>query len=239
MLTIILPTYNEMKNPLFKHIMKSFQNLKNSEIIIVDYNSNDGTKELVNSFQFKLIQSPSNSRASRLNEGIAKAKGDLTLLHHPRSLIQIEGLNYLADNAKKIQTWGAFHHKFDTKHPLLFFTSFWSNYIRGKLFNVFYLDHCLFAPTNMFKDIGFVPEVDIFEDTLLSYKLRRKKRALKLNYTSTTSAVRFNQNGIYKQALKNQILKWKFYFGQNDKKMNQGYEKNLNLNSTYEGKNNE
>lgn len=239
MLTIVLPTFNEEKNPLFHDILDSFKNLKQTEVIVVDYQSKDNTLEILKNYPYRVLNSNSNGRAHRLNEGIKNAKGELILLHHPRSLIEPKGLEYLSEQASRLTRWGAFTHEFDKKHPLLRFTSFWSNYFRGTIFNVFYLDHCLFAPTKMLREINFIPEVDIFEDTLLSYELRKKSRAIRLAYKSTTSAVRFIQNGILKQAFKNQILKWKFYLGYNDVEMNKGYEKDLNLNSRYQGNKNE
>lgn len=243
MLSIIIPTHNELKNKMIQTSFPSLsklqqQNPLNLEIIIVDSHSDDGTYELAKNLNLKTLMHDTNSRAKRLNFGIKEAKGNLILLHHPRSLVSEEGIRALLklEISKEKFTWGAFIHEFDIKHPLLIFTSFYSNYIRGNLRNIFYLDHCIFADKELLEKINFVPEVDIFEDTLLSIELKKYSRATLLPYTSKTSAIRFTKNGILKQAILNQVMKFKYYFNFDHKTINQQYEKDLNLNSNYSNK---
>lgn len=233
MLSIVISTFNELKHGVIQKSFPQLAQLKNAEIICVDFNSQDGTTDLIKQFGFKHINSMSNCRATRLNEGIKSAAGAIILLHHPRSIIEPEGLEFLIDNEDKIDYWGAFTHKFDYDHSILRFTSLWSNQIRGDLRGIYYLDHCIFAPNKMLASAGGVPEVEIFEDTLLCYKLKKLGHFKRLPYFSNTSAVRFRKNGVWKQALKNQWMKLNFYFHFDHNKMNKEYEKDLEFNSKY------
>ncbi len=167
MLSVIIPTFNEIKNGYIQTTFNLLKNLSGAEIICVDSGSTDGTKELIIKSGFKLISVDTTSRAKRLNTGIQHAKGDMLLLHHPRSLLSVDSFAELQNNQEDLY-WGAFTHKFDLNHPLLKFTSWWSNKVRGDLRHIFYLDHCLFIRKEIFEQIGLIPEVDIFEDTDLS-----------------------------------------------------------------------
>jgi hypothetical protein len=198
----------------------------------VDGGSTDDTVSLIEQFNTELITTDISSRAGRLNEGIKQAKFDMVLLHHPRSLMDIEGIKALSKQAAEI-SWGAFTHQFDVQHPLLSFTSWYSNHIRGDRRGIYYLDHCLFAQKQLLLDVGLFPLIDIFEDTEICLKLNEKAKPIRLPYISQTSAVRFQTKGIYSQALKNQYMKCCYYFSGSDKKMNEQYEKGIELNTQY------
>lgn len=233
MLSIIIPTFNEMGNGYLNKILPMLNQIDGIEVIIVDGHSTDGTVEYINRFSFKLIQVDTTSRGKRLNIGMQNAQGDMILLHHPRSIIEMKGLKHLRDHWEEYY-WGGFTHKFDLDHPLLRFTSWYSNYVRADKRNIFYLDHCIFLRSELLEEIGLIPEVDIFEDTELSKKLNKVCEGYRLDYYALTSAVRFEKNGILKHALKNQLLKWKYYFNVDHKKMNQSYEEKVALNARYE-----
>lgn len=235
MLSVIIPTHNELSSNYIQKSFKLLAEIDNIEVIIVDSSSTDGTRELAEKYSFRLIDTHSNSRAGRLNTGIESSKGDMILLHHPRSILTIEGITYLRDHTEKL-TWGAFTHKFDEKHLLFTFTSWYSNYIRGDQRSIFYLDHCIFAKNDLLKSVGLIPDVDIFEDTEICLKLRKLSKQTRLPFISMTSAIRFKTNGLFKQSYKNQLLKWKYYFNSDHKKMNKNYEQGLDLNSKYENK---
>ncbi len=181
---------------------------------------------------FTYLESSSSNRASRLNEGIKKAQGDWLVFHHPRSILEAGAL----EQVKKLRepTWGAFTHQFDQKHSLLNFTSFWSNKIRGDFSKIYYLDHCLFAHKDILKQVDTpFGEDDIFEDTVFCEKLNQIEKPLRLKYRSNTSSIRFQENGIYIQAIMNQFLKIAYKTKLNRKIMNKIYERGLNLNQNY------
>lgn len=233
MLTIVIPTLNESKTGYLPKILAAYHGMTGIEIICVDGGSQDNTCDLVRQSAARLVKTDFVSRAGRLNEGIKQSRNSLILLHHPRSVLEIEGIQALIEQGSQMQ-WGAFTHKFDIQHPILRFTSWYSNHIRGDRRGIYYLDHCLFAQKQLLFEVGLIPEVDIFEDTELSLRLIKKAKASRLPYISTTSAIRFQTLGIYRQAFKNQVLKCMYYLKRSDKQMNKSYEQQLELNSQYE-----
>jgi glycosyltransferase involved in cell wall biosynthesis len=233
-LSVIIPTLNEMKLSYLPNILEGLSRFDGVEIIVSDGKSSDETLEIAKKFGAKIISSTGPSRSQRLNAGMRVAKAEMFLLHHPRSMVEPKGIEYILRNYDSL-LWGGLTHSFDFKHPLLQFTSWYSNNVRGKLSGIVYLDHCIFLRKSIYEKIGEFPNVDIFEDTILSKKiLKYFGRPKIIPYFSTTSAIRFKQNGIYKQAILNQFLKISFLAGKNHKEMNRLYEKNLSLNSQYD-----
>lgn len=232
-LNIIFSTHNEMELGYLQKSIPLLSEFKDIHITVVDKESNDGTVQFLESYPVEIISTKVNSRAGRLNIGINSSSSAMILLHHPRSILSKEGISFLIENYENLR-WGAYTHRFDVEHSLLKFTSWYSNFIRGGLREIYYLDHCIFFQKVLVgADKNFVPDVDIFEDTYLSQKLAKNSSPTRLPFSSTTSAIRFQKNGVWKQAILNQILKLGFLLGIPNTFMNKVYEKGLNLNSKY------
>jgi hypothetical protein len=228
-LSVVLTTYNEERNPFFSPILERLGSFREVETIIVDGGSSDQTRDLASNFGFQVFQISNSSRAERLNLGIEKSSGNMVLLHHPRSILDVGCLNDLIERPELF--WGGFRHRFDVAHPVLDFTSWYSNEIRFTRRGIVYLDHCVFARKKILEAVGGVPELTIFEDTELSKRLlARFGHPVMIPYHSTTSAVRFVKNGIWRQSLMNQVLKLGYHLGFDTNRMNAWYEKKLHLN---------
>ncbi len=232
-LSVIIPTFNESDNNYLLLTLERLSQFKNLEIIISDGGSTDNTIKLATKYTEFIIINNTNSRAERINAGLNIARGKLILLHHPRSMISSEGIQYLIDSSI-LPSWGGFTHSFDIDHPILKFTSWYSNKIRASLFNIIYLDHCIFLSAKIKNEMGELPNIDVFEDTVLSKLIYTKfKKPVILPFTSITSAVRFKENGIIRQSILNQFIKLLFHLGIDHKTINKIYEKTISLNSKY------
>jgi glycosyltransferase involved in cell wall biosynthesis len=237
--SIIIPVFNESQNPYFEKGLKNLTQLPELEIICVDKGSDDGTVELINKYpHIKYIHTPGPSRSIRMQEGVKQAKHERILLHHPRSIIDTEVFAYLKRKVSEEISWAGLTHQFDWKRPLLSFTSWYSNHVRLKIRGIIYLDHCLYFRRDRLKEpLEIFPSVDIFEDTLISLKLREKMGTpYLLPYRSLTSSIRFKKNGPWKQAIMNQYLKVIFALrprNSDHQKLNRLYEDGLDLNTKY------
>lgn len=231
MLSIVLPTFNESRTTYLENILASLQQVADAEVILVDGGSSDGTLDKLKASPFTVMELPHSTRAARLNLGIKAANGSCIFLHHPRSLVEPGGFEAAQRVCEKAQpVWGGLSHRFDHEHKLLQFTSWYSNRIRLDRGGIVYLDHCIFF-NKAFMEKGIqLPDVAIFEDTELSVILRQECRPTRLNSYAQTSAIRFTNNGVVRQSLLNQFMKFAYYLGISPQRMNRLYEKGLGLN---------
>lgn len=236
MLSIVLPVFNESRCNYLDDILGNLAQLSHAEIIIVDGGSTDNTVQRVRDGGFTAIELPNSSRAARLNHGLEATRGDLVFLHHPRSLVPWQILADLESVlAERQPCWGGLSHQFDDDHPLLSFTSWYSNRVRFDWRGIVYLDHCLFLSRH-FIDQGYrFPDIEIFEDTGFSAAMKRCAKPIRLPDHCTTSAIRFRNNGVFRQALLNQFLKVAYWLKTSPTKMNRYYEKGLGLNKRSDG----
>lgn len=225
-LSVVLPVHDDAKTGWIPRILERLDEISGIELICVD-SSNDGTSKRLQGR--KTIRLETRSRGARMQAGIEASTGGMVLLHHPRSLVDADGLRWLRDHGEEL-SWGGFTHAFDWDHPLLRLTSWYSNRVRPRT-GILYLDHCIFFRRELLTRP--IPPVEIFEDTELSLILRRSGRPRVLPFTSTTSSLRFRSNGVWTQAWNNQLLKLGYWLGRSDRSMNASYERGLGLNASF------
>ena len=226
-----MPTFNESRSGHLPSTLNALSKVTEAEVLLIDGGSTDDTLDIAHGYPCKVLELPNSTRAARLKLGMETARGDLIFLHHPRSRVDPSTLMSLKDFCTDGEPlWGGLTHQFDMRHWLLRFTSWYSNKVRFDRRGIVYLDHCIFFH-RAFLELGLkIPDVPIFEDTELSKLLGKQSQPVRIQQLSVTSAIRFQQNGVFKQSLQNQLLKIGFYLGISNRKMNRYYEKGLNLN---------
>jgi glycosyltransferase involved in cell wall biosynthesis len=243
-LSIILPCLNEIRHGYLDRILTNLiaqlvpQNCE-KEIIAVVSASEDGTDLILDEYaarspEMQVVRSQAKNRAQRLNDGIAVSTGDIVLLHHPATLLPEHiAIQMIEQALASGRDWGAFSHSFDFTHPLLRFTSWYSDNVRVKHKGIVYLDHCPFIKRQVLAEIGNIPDLDIFEDTVLSDRLCQFSKPLLAQGKVITSARRFQQRGIYRHAMLNQWLKLCYHLNIDPKFLNRVYEKRYSINTKY------
>ncbi len=233
MISVILSTNNELRNNYLAKVLEGIKNQNTeTELITVDNGSIDGTVELCEKYG-RVISFPNSNRAERLNKWLEQIKWNIVVFHHPVSILPKNTFFKIQKKMSWENIWGAYSHSFDMQNLLLDFTSWYSNNVRGKLKSILYLDHIIFAKTDVVKKVWGFPNIDIFEDTIFSQRMRKISRPVILNDKIITSARRFTKKWIWKHALLNQYLKVMFHLWSWDKKMNTLYEKKEWFNVNY------
>jgi glycosyltransferase involved in cell wall biosynthesis len=228
----LFSVYNEIHNPYFWQNL-SLLRTHDEKLVVVDGASDDGTGERLTELRIGFQTLAHSTRGARFDHALGLCDDPLLVFVHPRTLLSSEAIlqvRALGGSA----SWGAFTHRFDRSHPLLRFTSWWSNHVRGDRCGIYYLDHVLWARRKLVDEIGGFPHEPIFEDTLLCQRLRRLARPKRLTTTTLTSALRFTKNGLAKQSLLNQIAKLRFLLGLDTHSTNSRYEAGLELNGKSE-----
>lgn len=243
MFSVVLPCFNESRHGYLPKILENLsQQAGEKQLIAVVSPSTDDTLAIIQQFPaVEIVEAAATNRAQRLNAGIEASKGDFVLLHHPATLLPprnalLQAESVLADassNCKAGVVWGGFTHSFDMDHWLLRFTSWYSTTQRSQRQRILYLDHCIFVRRQVLIDIGGVPDMDIFEDTALSLALVQWGKPVIAPGNVITSARRFRDRGIYRQALLNQLLKLMYHSRLDPKKLNWLYESKSQINVGY------
>jgi hypothetical protein len=234
--SVIFPVVGSDIQFYLRDSLAQFSHDPRIEVICVDVTSSPILENLCRTHGIHYLRSRSQKRADRLTEGIAAAKGNWIVLHHPRSFLEKDNLLQVLSLDASSPGWGAWTHSFDETSRFYTFASWYSNRVRGDLRGIFYLDHCLFLNRAMIDRAGpnFIPSVEIFEDTLISQRLRRISRPQRLAGKARTSCIRFATNGILRQAVLNQYLKVCFHLKLPDRLLNRQYDGRLKLNGDAE-----
>ena len=99
MVSVVIPTLNEAGNILETVITIRKELAYPNEIIIVDGNSTDGTKEIVKDTNFcRLIVEPRRGYGLALRTGIKNAKGDIVVMVDGDGTYEVRHINRLVDN---------------------------------------------------------------------------------------------------------------------------------------------
>ena len=235
MFSVVLPCFNEARHGYLPEILENLSTQEGEkQIIAAISDSADDTLSIVQQFpDVEIIQTDASNRAQRLNAGIDASCGEWVLLHHPATLLPKKTALVAAQRALADAVWGGFTHSFDWDTWLLRFTSWYSNEVRSRS-GILYLDHCIFARRAALIEIGGVPDMDIFEDTALSLALKRLSIPVVVEEKVVTSARRFRDRGLYRQAALNQLLKMMYHANLDPQRLNWLYERKSQINVGYE-----
>ena len=142
-----------------------------------------------------------------MNSAVKYSKGDyLWFLHadskiHEDSILEIENSN---------SDVGCFTLAFDSPKWQMSMVAFNSS-LRVKFRNIAFGDQGIFIKRDLFEKIGRYAPIPLMEDYQLSMDLKKLGKKFYLSpLPITTSARRFEENGIWKTVLKMQLLQYKY-----------------------------
>lgn len=198
MISIIIPILNEADNieKLLFHLIDtaSLQNIQ--EIIVVDGGSTDGSQKLVKNLDLNIKLITSNKgRAKQMNAGAKFASGAILYFLHADSFPPLNYDQHIINEIKNNNAAGCFKMKFDNSHWWLrlvsWFTKFKWRACRGG-------DQSQFITRALFDELGGFDETyTIYEDNDLINKLYAINEFIVIQEWITTSARRYEDNGIW------------------------------------------
>ncbi len=213
--SIVIPTLNE-ESTLGSNLkfLKSLKEKLEAEIIIVDGQSCDKTKEIARSITDKLyVVNP--SRSSQLNKGIMHANGEYYIFLHVDTIITDEGINSISNINDDFQ-WGFFPVKLDQKSPCYSFLTFCIN-LRSRLFNYCTGDQVLVIKKSTFYEVNGFKEMSLMEDIDISNRLKKIFDPVILDGQAITSSRRWKKYGYLRTILMMRLIRLLFYLGVNTK----------------------
>lgn len=202
MISIIIPTYNESLK--IEELQKQLETLKGDfEVIFSDGFSTDNTYEKI---YFPKIQE-SKYRSNQMNSAVKYSKGDYLWFLHADSKIHADSILEIENSNSDV---GCFTLAFDSPKWQMSMVAFNSS-LRVKFRNIAFGDQGIFIKRDLFEKIGGYVPIPLMEDYQLSMDLKKLGKKFYLSpLPITTSARRFEENGIWKTVLKMQLLQYKY-----------------------------
>ena len=153
------------------------------------------------------------NRGRQMNAGARLARGEWLLFHHADTELtraQVQAIVALKSRAEI--GGGAFHRKFDTRHPHCRWiepVERWRNQHFGSLFG----DQSIFVKREIFRELGGYADIPLMEDIEFSKRLRRSGPIALLDPPIATSPRRHAKNGAWKTTLTNATLIFLYHLG--------------------------
>ena len=202
-LSVIIPTLNEAAT--ITAVIGTIETCSTTEILVVDGGSTDNTGELATLAGATVLHTPP-GRAKQMNAGADHATGHTLLFLHGDTLLP-KGNHRLIEHTLQMPgvSCGAFSLHIDSTRWSLQCIAAGAN-LRSKLFQLPYGDQGLFTTAETFQTVGGFPELPIMEDYYFVRGLGKKGKIITLPQTITTSSRRWDNMGIFKTTLINQLI---------------------------------
>lgn len=203
-ISIIIPTYNEASN--IRQTLQSLQKFREQghEIIVVDGGSEDDSLAIAQSLADLAFTGPK-GRSAQMNEGAARAKGDILLFLHADTLLPENALELVRSGLNESnRAWGRFNVSLSGSHPMFRIIENLMNW-RSCVTSIATGDQGIFVYKNDFDRIGGFAEIPLMEDIELSKRLKKISRPLCITQRLITSSRRWEKYGI----LRTVILMWR------------------------------
>ncbi len=168
MVSVIIPTLNEAGNILETVTTIHKEIAYPKEIIIVDGNSIDGTKEIIKGTNFcKLIVEPRRGYGLAIRTGIKNAKGDVVVMVDGDGTYEVRHINLLIDTLIKNDAELCQATRMYDLRKAMGFTNFVANKIITFCFDFFY-SQFLSDTQSGFRAISrsALEKVDLYEDDM-------------------------------------------------------------------------
>jgi rSAM/selenodomain-associated transferase 2 len=221
-LSIIIPVLNEGDGITAALDALAHLRALGTEVIVVDGGSRDATVERARSYADRVISAP-RGRALQMNAGAEKASGEVLLFLHADTRLPAEADRLVLNGLDRWQrVWGRFDVDIDGRSPLLPLVA-WLMGLRSRLTGIATGDQAIFVRREAFQAVGGFPPIALMEDIAICKRLKRVGRPLCLRACVTTSARRWEKNGV----LSTIFLMWRvrlaYFLGADPKRLAQQY----------------
>ena len=202
-LSIVIPALNESAN-LARLLPDLATREAGAEVIVVDGGSEDDSREVVARVQGARWLASPRGRARQMNAGARASRGDVVLfLHADTVLPDGAGAAIRAALADPGVVGGRFDVRLDSRRPLLAVVAWMMNQ-RSRLTGLATGDQAIFVRRSVLDALGGYADIPLMEDIELSRRLKRCGRVTALRLRVTTSARKWEREGVVRTI----VLMW-------------------------------
>jgi rSAM/selenodomain-associated transferase 2 len=224
LLSIIVPCFNEADGIAETLGALAPLRARGAEVIVVDGGSQDATVARAAPLADAVISAP-RGRASQMNAGAVRARGEILLFLHADTLLPEAADALIVDGLKRARrSWGRFDVAIAGRNPLLRVVAALMNF-RSRLTGIATGDQAIFVTRSLFAAAGGYPEIPLMEDVALSGHLKRFGPPLCLRHRLTTSGRRWEKNGVLRTILLMWRLRLAYRLGADPRKLAVRYDR--------------
>jgi rSAM/selenodomain-associated transferase 2 len=202
-LSIIIPALNEAAS-LARLLPELSAREPAAEVLVVDGGSDDDTRAVVARLPaVRWLTSP-RGRARQMNAGAAAARGDVLLFLHADTMLPAgAGAAVLEALRDPHVVGGRFDVRLHSRRPLLALVGLMMN-LRSRLSGIATGDQAIFVRRAAFEALHGYADIPLMEDIDLTRRLKRRGRLAALRLRVTTSARKWEREGVVRTI----VLMW-------------------------------
>ncbi len=219
-LTIVVPVLNEAATLEIR--LEALQPLRTrgARVVVADGGSTDGTVALASKHVNLALVSP-RGRGAQMNAGAAASRSlvanapataDTLLFLHADTALPEQADQWIQQALQGGAVWGRFDVRIDSPRPVFRLIETLMN-LRSRWSGVATGDQAVFVRRTAFEAVGGFEDIALMEDIALSRALLRLSRPVCLRQRVTTSARRWEQQGVWRTVLLMWRLRAAYFFG--------------------------
>lgn len=224
--SVIIPVLNETEiiNTTIKHI-RSFEGTDRVEIIVVDADAYGSTIGAIDD-KSVITKTSGKGRAVQMNTGAQIAGGEIILFLHADTKLPLNAFEKIEEVLKdESYVGGAFDLGIDSENILVKFIACLGR-VRNRLTHVPYGDQAIFLRKEYFDTIGRFKDIKFLEDVDLMRRIKKLgDKICILPDRVSTSARRWQSDGILYNSIKNLVLLGLYYLGVSPDTLAKRYER--------------
>ena len=219
-ISIIIPVLNEEEGIIraVDHLSK-IQDDTVLEIIVVDGNHKGNTLLFLHDRKVITIKSEK-GRARQMNSGAKRARGDILLFLHADTSVPDNAFERIITVIKTGRyVGGAFNLGFDSQRWVFKLIAAVAS-MRSRITRIPFGDQAIFIKRNYFEKIGGFCDIPLMEDLELMKRIRRRGDPIHIiPLKLTTSARKWEEEGVIYTTLRNWLLQFLYFCGVSPEKL--------------------
>jgi rSAM/selenodomain-associated transferase 2 len=204
-LSVVVPALNE-ERAIAAALDAIRRGAPDAEVIVVDGGSTDATCAAAGTLADRVIEAP-RGRARQMNAGAAASRGEALAFVHADTIVP---QSFAADIAGALADpaviGGRFDVALDSSAPAYRLIGALIS-IRSRLSRTATGDQAIFVRREIFERLGGFPDIELCEDLDFARKLKRTGRVACLRSRVTTSARRWQRDGMVRTVLRMWLIR--------------------------------
>ncbi|HSH37537.1 MAG TPA: TIGR04283 family arsenosugar biosynthesis glycosyltransferase, partial [Chthoniobacterales bacterium] len=177
-----------------------------AETIVVDASGDEQSVEIARRSGAQLLKCSAPNRGAQMNVGATFASGDAVIFHHADTELNADHVEAVRKAMRNPEiVGGAFHRKFDDRHPRLHVLERVGRYL-SEHGGTLYGDQSIFVRREVFLQMQGFAQIPLMEDVEFSKRLRAAGKLAILDPPVSTSPRRHARNGAWRTTIQNGLF---------------------------------